>query len=146
MRTTPISLRFAHRRTSSGHHAAGHLIHHPILLRLPAYVVPFLGAACIPEAGNRPATGSAPPSFRMPRSRETALQMLACGSAKLNGQIEQPQPSPPRSGSFRRSRASWSRSLATHPRTTRRVEAVGEWLGRHAERRVAEGELARAIA
>ena len=71
--------------------------------------------------------------------------MLACGSAKLNGQLNsaafsaQERLVPPIAGFL-------VKISATHPRTTRRVEAVGEWLGRHAERRVAEGELARAIA
>jgi Zn-dependent protease with chaperone function len=123
-----------------GHHVAGHLNTIPFLLRLPAYIVPFLGAAY--SRGRELTCDRIGASIvQNAEIARTALQMLACGSAKLNSQMNsaafsaQEQLVPPIAGFL-------VKISATHPRTTRRVEAVGEWLGRQVERRVAEGDLA----
>ncbi len=68
-----------------GHHVAGHLNTIPFLLRLPAYVVPFLGAAY--SRGRELTCDRIGASIVQDAEvARTALQMLACGSAKLNGQ------------------------------------------------------------
>jgi Zn-dependent protease with chaperone function len=127
-----------------GHHAAGHLNTIPFLLRLPAHFVPFLAAAY--SRGRELTCDRIGASIVQDAEvARTALQMLACGSAKLNDQLNtaafsaQERLVPPIAGFL-------VKITASHPRLTRRVEAVGTWLGGRVERRPPDGELARAAA
>lgn len=110
-----------------GHHVAGHLSEFWHVLRLPGLFVPFLGAA---YSRSRELTCDRVGlwlSNNLQASR-SALQMLACGSAKLNEQLnpdafeEQEDMLPPISGFL-------LHIISTYPRLTQRVEALGEWSG-----------------
>ncbi|MBD8689212.1 MULTISPECIES: M48 family metallopeptidase [unclassified Rhizobium] len=108
-----------------GHHVAGHLDKALNLLRLPGLLIPFLGQAYLRA---RELTCDRVGLFvcgDMTASR-TALQMLACGSAKLNKQMnpdafeEQEKMVPAIAGFF-------LKIVSCYPRHTRRVAALGEW-------------------
>ncbi len=110
-----------------GHHVAGHLDEPGSFLRLPAHFVPFLGAA---YSRARELTCDRVGAWlaRDQAASRTALQMLACGSAKLNGQMN--------ADAFQRqevevpSIAGFILHIFSHyPRLTRRVEAITEWYG-----------------
>lgn len=108
-----------------GHHVAGHLDEPWSFLRLPGLIVPFLGQAysrareltCdrvgLVVSGNLKAS-------------HTALQMLACGSAKLNAQMNpaafeaQDKMVPSIAGFF-------LTIFSLYPRHTRRVAALSDW-------------------
>jgi Zn-dependent protease with chaperone function len=70
-----------------GHHVAGHLEQLPYILRWPVLVTPFLGAA---YSRSRELTCDRIGAYlvRDLAASRTALQMLACGSAKLNAPDE----------------------------------------------------------
>lgn len=108
-----------------GHHVAGHLDTFPNLLHLPAYTIPFLLQA---YSRGRELTCDRIGfivSNNLQASR-TALQMLACGSAKLNSQMNpaafaaQEKMVPSIAGFF-------LHIFSLYPRLTRRVEAVGQF-------------------
>ncbi len=109
-----------------GHHVAGHLGTLNYLLRLPSFLIPFLGAAYY---RSRELTCDRVGAFlvRDVNVSRTALQMLACGSAKLNAQMNgsafaaQEKLVPPIAGFL-------LKIVSTYPRLTKRVEAVGQWL------------------
>lgn len=108
-----------------GHHVAGHLDTFPSLLHFPAYMMPFLAQA---YSRGRELTCDRVGyivSNNLQASR-TALQMLACGSAKLNAQMNpaafeaQEKMVPSIAGFF-------LHIFSLYPRLTRRVEAVGQF-------------------
>ncbi|MEB2846061.1 M48 family metallopeptidase [Endobacterium cereale] len=108
-----------------GHHVAGHLDTLPGLMRLPAYMMPLLAQA---YSRGRELTCDRIGyivSNNLQASR-TALQMLACGSAKLNSQMNpaafeaQEKMVPSTAGFF-------LHIFSLYPRLTRRVEAVGQF-------------------
>ncbi|MGQ7248793.1 M48 family metallopeptidase [Halomonas sp. V046] len=107
------------------HHAAGHLDGGKHFLRLPARMVPFLGSA-YSRACELTCDRAGSQLARDLSASRSALQMLACGSAKLNASMNpdafqaQEQLVPPVAGFF-------IKIFATHPRTTRRVQALTEW-------------------
>lgn len=108
-----------------GHHVAGHLNTLPGILRLPAYIVPFLGQA---YSRGRELTCDRVGLIvcRNLQASRTALQMLACGSAKLNAQMNpaafeaQERMVPSIAGFF-------LHIFSLYPRLTRRVEAVSQF-------------------
>ncbi|WID97282.1 M48 family metallopeptidase [Bosea vestrisii] len=108
-----------------GHHVAGHLDEPWSYLRLPGHVIPFLGAA---YSRGRELTCDRIGAFvaRDLQAARTGLQMLACGSAKLNAQMnadafqKQEQMVPGIAGFF-------LKIVSHYPRHTRRVEAVTQW-------------------
>jgi Zn-dependent protease with chaperone function len=108
-----------------GHHVAGHLDDPWSFLRLPGLFVPFLGQAYMRA---RELTCDRIGAFvaRDLQASRTALQMLACGSAKLNQQMNP--------DAFQAQEkivpGFWGFILhifSTYPRLTRRVEAVTEF-------------------
>lgn len=109
-----------------GHHIAGHLDQMVNLVRLPALLVPFLGAA---YSRSREFTCDRIGAYiaRDPDVARSALQMLASGSAKLNSQMNgsafalQDKMVPPIAGFV-------VKAFSSHPRLTRRVEEVSQWL------------------
>lgn len=109
-----------------GHHVAGHLDQGLSLLRWPAMVVPFIGAA---YSRSRELTCDRIGAFlvRDVAVSRTALQMLACGSAKLNAQLNgaafaaQDGLVPPIAGFL-------LKVFSGYPRLTKRVEEVSRWL------------------
>jgi Zn-dependent protease with chaperone function len=109
-----------------GHHIAGHLDEMINLLRLPALMVPFLGAA---YSRSRELTCDRIGAYitRDLNVARSALQMLACGSAKLNSQMNgaafalQDKMVPPLAGLV-------LKAFSSYPRLTRRVEEVSQWL------------------
>jgi Zn-dependent protease with chaperone function len=109
-----------------GHHVAGHLEQGPHLLRWPALVVPFLGPA---YSRSRELTCDRVGAFlvRDLNVSRTALQMLACGSAKLNGKMNGPAFAaqdklvPPIAGFL-------LQVVSGYPRLTQRVHEVARWL------------------
>ncbi|TWD48258.1 Zn-dependent protease with chaperone function [Agrobacterium vitis] len=108
-----------------GHHVAGHLDEPWSILRLPGLFIPFIGTAYLRSRELTCDRVGAWLSGNLNASR-SALQMLACGSAKLNGQLNpaafeaQEQMLPSISGFL-------LHIFSTYPRLTRRVEAVGQW-------------------
>ncbi|TWF56596.1 M48 family metallopeptidase [Neorhizobium alkalisoli] len=108
-----------------GHHVAGHLDTVPSLLHLPAYIVPFLGQA---YSRGRELTCDRVGLVvsRNIQASRTALQMLACGSAKLNAQMNptafeaQERMVPSIAGFF-------LHIFSFYPRLTRRVEAISQF-------------------
>lgn len=125
-----------------GHHVAGHLDTVPHLLRWPALLVPFLGTAYF---RSRELTCDRIGAFlvRDPVVSQTALQMLACGSAKLNAQMNgaafaaQEKLVPPIAGFL-------LKIFSTYPRLTRRVEEVASWLASETSSRSGERQAAAA--
>ena len=109
-----------------GHHVAGHLDQLPNLLRWPAMIVPCLGAA---YSRGRELTCDRIGAMIVHDVdvARSALQMLACGSAKLNGQMngiafaEQEKLVPPLAGFL-------LKIFSGYPRLTKRVEEVAKWL------------------
>jgi Zn-dependent protease with chaperone function len=109
-----------------GHHVAGHLEQATGLLRWPAMIVPFLGPA---YSRSRELTCDRVGAFlvRDLTVSRTALQMLACGSAKLNAQMNgaafaaQEALVPPIAGFL-------LLIVSGYPRLTQRVDAVARWL------------------
>ncbi len=108
-----------------GHHVAGHLDEPWSYLRLPALFIPFLGPA---YSRSRELTCDRIGAFtahNLPAAR-SALQMLACGSAKLNSQMnpnafqEQERMVPAIAGFV-------LNAFSGYPRLTRRVEAVTQF-------------------
>jgi len=105
-----------------GHHAAGHLNLWLNILKLPAYLVPFLGRA---YSRSRELTCDAIGSYlsKNPVASETAIQMLACGCSRMNQRmscdafIDQERMVPPIFGFL-------TEIFRTHPRLTRRVAAL----------------------
>jgi Zn-dependent protease with chaperone function len=71
-----------------GHHAAGHLDWRMNLLRAPGWIVPFLGAA---YSRSRELTCDRVGAYLAQDldAARSALQVLACGSAKLNAAMNQ---------------------------------------------------------
>lgn len=108
-----------------GHHAAGHLNTVPGLLHLPAYIVPFLGQA-YSRARELTCDRVGLVVSRNLQASRTALQMLACGSARLNAQLNpaafeaQERMVPSIAGFI-------LHIFSMYPRLTRRVEALGQW-------------------
>ncbi|WP_312406424.1 M48 family metallopeptidase [Rhizobium sp.] len=108
-----------------GHHVAGHLDTVPGILRLPAYIVPFLAQA---YSRGRELTCDRVGliACRNLQASRTALQMLACGSVKLNAQMNpaafeaQERMVPSIAGFF-------LHIFSLYPRLTRRVEAVSQF-------------------
>jgi len=108
-----------------GHHVSGHLDQPGSLIKLPAKLVPFLGSAYSRACELSCDRIGAYLAGNISASR-SALQMLACGSAKLNAQMntaafeEQERMVP--------SIAGWLlNALSYYPRHTRRVEALTHW-------------------
>lgn len=109
-----------------GHHVAGHLDQWPSIIRWPSMVVPFLGAA---YSRARELTCDRVGAYlvRDVDVSRTALQMLACGSAKLNARMngaafaEQEKLVPPIAGFL-------LKIASTYPRLTQRVDEVAKWL------------------
>lgn len=109
-----------------GHHVAGHLDDIPNLLRWPAMLVPFLGPA---YSRARELTCDRVGAYLVNdvEVSRTALQMLACGSAKLNGHMNgaafaaQEKLVPPIAGFL-------LKIVSGYPRLTKRVSEVGHWL------------------
>ncbi len=108
-----------------GHHVAGHLDTISVLLHLPGHMVPFLGAA---YSRGRELTCDRIGLIvsRDLRASRTALQMLACGSARLNAQMN------PAAFEAQERMVPGIAGLVLHifshyPRLTRRVEALGTW-------------------
>jgi Zn-dependent protease with chaperone function len=109
-----------------GHHVAGHLDQMIHLVRLPALIVPFLGAA---YSRSREFTCDRIGAHitRDLTVARSALQMLASGSAKLNSQMNgaafalQDKMVPPVAGFV-------LKAFSGYPRLTRRVEEVSQWL------------------
>lgn len=108
-----------------GHHIAGHLNTILRLLRAPAYLIPFLGQA---YSRSRELTCDRI-GFIVSRNLQAslcALQMLACGSAKLNAEMNptafhaQEKIVPPIAGFF-------LHILSPYPRLTQRVDAVSRF-------------------
>ncbi|MGO4450474.1 M48 family metallopeptidase [Phyllobacterium sp. TAF24] len=108
-----------------GHHVAGHLNDFSSFLRYPAYLVPFLGQA---YSRARELTCDRVGHYlaRDVDAARTALQMLACGSAKLN-KVMNPQ-------AFQDQEAMvpsfWGFILhifSYYPRLTKRVQEVANW-------------------
>jgi len=108
-----------------GHHVAGHLDEPWSFLRLPGLIIPFLGQAYSRARELTCDRVGLVVSGDMKASR-TALQMLACGSAKLNAQMnpnafeEQDKMVPSIAGFF-------LTIFSLYPRHTRRVAALSEW-------------------
>ncbi|KAA3512133.1 M48 family metallopeptidase [Agrobacterium rosae] len=108
-----------------GHHVAGHLDEPWSFLRLPGLIVPFLGQAYSRARELTCDRVGLVVSGNLKSSR-TALQMLACGSAKLNAQMnpnafeEQDKMVPSIAGFF-------LNIFSLYPRHTRRVAALSEW-------------------
>ncbi|MBB3948372.1 Zn-dependent protease with chaperone function [Rhizobium skierniewicense] len=108
-----------------GHHVAGHLDEPWNFLRLPGLIVPFLGQAYSRARELTCDRVGLVVSGNLTSSR-TALQMLACGSAKLNAQMnpnafeEQDRMVPSIAGFF-------LNIVSLYPRHTRRVAALSEW-------------------
>ncbi|GAK71081.1 peptidase M48 family protein [Agrobacterium rubi TR3 = NBRC 13261] len=108
-----------------GHHVAGHLDEPWSFLRLPGLIIPFLGQAYSRARELTCDRIGLVVSGDMKASR-TALQMLACGSAKLNAQMnpnafeEQDKMVPSIAGFF-------LKIVSLYPRHTRRVAALSEW-------------------
>jgi Zn-dependent protease with chaperone function len=109
-----------------GHHVAGHLEEIPNLLRWPARLVPFLGAAYLRSREFTCDRVGASLARDLAVSR-SALQMLACGSTKLNGQMNgmafaaQERMIPPVAGFI-------LQIFSGYPRLTKRVSEVTHWL------------------
>jgi Zn-dependent protease with chaperone function len=108
-----------------GHHVAGHLDRPGHLLRLPSHFIPFLGPA---YSRGRELTCDRIGLYvaRNINASRSALQMLACGSAKLNAQMnadafEQQEQLVPSIAGF------ILHIFSGYPRLTRRVEAVTQW-------------------
>lgn len=108
-----------------GHHVAGHLDEPWSYLRFPGHIIPFLGAA---YSRGRELTCDrigALVAGDLQASR-SGLQMLACGSARLNAQMnpdafqKQEQMVPGIAGFL-------LHVFSHYPRHTRRVEAVTQW-------------------
>ncbi len=113
-----------------GHHAAGHLDAFPFLVKLPGHLIPFLGAAYSRARELTCDRVGAALSGNLDASR-SALQMLACGSAKLNAAMNpaafqaQDELVP--------SIAGWILHIFSHyPRHTARVAALSQWSGQGA--------------
>lgn len=112
-----------------GHHVAGHLDPIPSVLRWPVFTVPFLGAA-YSRALELTCDRVGAYLVRDVEVSRTALQMLACGSAKLNSQMNaaafaaQDRLVPPVAGFF-------LKAMSGYPRLTERVEEVAQWLQSH---------------
>lgn len=108
-----------------GHHVAGHLDEPWSYIRLPALFIPFLGSA---YSRARELTCDRVGAFvaRNLQASRTALQMLACGSAKLNRHLNpdvfqaQERIVPTISGFV-------LNAFSGYPRLTRRVEAVTQF-------------------
>ncbi|RDJ20451.1 peptidase [Bosea caraganae] len=108
-----------------GHHVAGHLDEPWSYLRLPAHFIPFLAPA---YSRARELTCDRVGVFvaRNLQASRTALQMLACGSAKLNRQMNpdafqaQERMVPGIAGFV-------LNAISGYPRLTRRVEAVTQF-------------------
>ena len=105
-----------------GHHVAGHLNVWASLLKLPAYVIPFLGSA---YSRQREYTCDKI-GYYVSKDIEkscTAIQMLGCGCSKLNGKLnlfefeKQELHVPPIFGFL-------TEIIRSHPRLTRRVIAL----------------------
>lgn len=111
-----------------GHHAAGHLNPWLNALKLPAFMVPFLGKAYSRSREYTCDSIGAYLSKDLHASR-TALQMLGCGCRRLNAQMncdafmEQESMVPPIFGFL-------TEISRTHPRLTRRVAAIRDGVGR----------------
>lgn len=108
-----------------GHHVAGHLDEPGTFLKLPGYIIPFLGPA---YSRARELTCDRIGAFVCGNLTvaQTALQMLASGSAKLNAEMnveafrEQERMVPGIAG--------WVLNLLSfYPRLTKRVDALGAW-------------------
>ncbi|WP_332691595.1 M48 family metallopeptidase [Bosea sp. (in: a-proteobacteria)] len=108
-----------------GHHVAGHLDEPWSYLRFPGHFIPFLGAA---YSRGRELTCDRIGALvaRDLRASRSALQMLACGSARLNAQMnadafqKQEQMVPGIAGFL-------VHIFSHYPRHTRRVEALTQW-------------------
>ena len=107
-----------------GHHAAGHLNWVKTLLKLPAHIVPFLPQA---YSRGRELTADRIGAYlaRDLDASRGALQMLACGSARLNPVLDH--------RAFAAQEAmvpgffGWLLAIFSYyPRTTQRVLALGE--------------------
>ena len=105
-----------------GHHACGHLDRWRNLLKFPAHFVPFLGRA-YSRARELSCDRIGAYLAHDLEASLSALQMLACGSARLNAQMNpvafrsQEQLVPPIAGFI-------LHVFSGYPRLTRRVEAV----------------------
>jgi len=116
-----------------GHHAAGHMDFWGVLLRLPGMLVPFAGPA---YSRARELTADRMGAYCAGRrdAARGALQMLACGSARLNPEMnldafqDQERTVPPVSGFL-------LDVMSPYPRTTRRVLEVDRFFREAAARR-----------
>ncbi|WP_345891124.1 M48 family metallopeptidase [Burkholderia sp. Ax-1719] len=112
-----------------GHHAAGHLNPWINTLKLPAYLVPFLGKAYSRSREYTCDSIGAYLSKDLHASRG-ALQMLGCGCRRLNASMNanafmaQEKMVPPIFGFF-------TEILRTHPRLTRRIAAINRTVTGH---------------
>jgi Zn-dependent protease with chaperone function len=110
-----------------GHHIAGHLDQPWSFLKLPAHFIPFLGAA-YSRARELTCDRVGAWLVRDPAIARSALQMLACGSAKLNEYLNpeafqtQEQMVPPFAGFI-------LHIFSHYPRLTQRVQAITDWHG-----------------
>lgn len=114
-----------------GHHAAGHLDSLPSLLKLPGYFVPLLGLAYSRARELTCDRAGLALSGNLDASR-AALQMLACGSAKLNAAMN-PQAFQAQEQLVPRFAGWILHILSPYPRLTQRVEALSEWSDRVAD-------------
>lgn len=121
---SPLQVRFVIGH-ELGHHVAGHLDGLGWVLRLPGHMIPFIGAA---YSRARELTCDRVGAWLVQDTTvsRTALQMLACGSAKLNSHMNpdafmrQERDVPAIAGLV-------LHIFSHYPRLTRRVEAVGQW-------------------
>ncbi|GAB2924771.1 hypothetical protein GCM10027093_75360 [Paraburkholderia jirisanensis] len=113
-----------------GHHAAGHLNPWVNVLKMPAYVVPFLGKA---YSRSREYTCDSIGAYlsKDAHASRGALQMLGCGCRRLNASmntkafIDQERMVPPVFGFL-------TEIFRSHPRLTRRVAAINSGVAGHA--------------
>lgn len=109
-----------------GHHVSGHLDEPGTFIKLPAYIIPFLGSA---YSRARELTCDRIGTFVCGNlgTAQSALQMLASGSAKLNAEMnveafrEQERMVPGIAGWF-------LNIVSFYPRLTKRVDALGTWM------------------
>jgi Zn-dependent protease with chaperone function len=108
-----------------GHHVAGHLNDLSSFLRYPAYLVPFLGQAYFRA---RELTCDRVGHYLAGdvNAARTALQMLACGSAKLNKAMN-PQAFQDQEALVPAFSGYLLHIFSYYPRLTKRVQEIGRW-------------------
>lgn len=105
-----------------GHHAAGHIDWRRSLLRFPGYVVPFLGAAYLRSREYTCDRVGAYLAQDLDAAR-SALQVLACGSIRLNP-VMNPQAFEAQEAMVPRVAGFLLHIFSFYPRLSRRVEEL----------------------